>query len=143
MQKVDATNVDIFKSHSKNKAVAVQQRELLAGGHIHAGDKGGLFTLQAPPSPPFGLLDNCVLPLWKAADRWPWRPTSRSCSLSMTSLLSHIQAVAFIPTTACSGTVHFPPFLHFTSKNDPTRNLRNTLLSLIFVKFSVSRIESL
>lgn len=58
MQRVDATNVDKFKSPSKNQAVAVQQRELLAGGHIQAGDKGGLFTLQAPPSP---RLDSLII----------------------------------------------------------------------------------
>lgn len=62
-------------------------------------------SLSFPPQ----LLDNCNLPQSASANRWPWRPTGRSCSLSMSSL-SQIHA-AFILCTVCGGAAVF--CLHF------------------------------
>lgn len=81
-------------------------------------------TASPPHFSTYRLLDNGVRPQWKAADRWPWRPTSRSCSLCVASLPSHIHAVAFVPTTACEGSMPFLLFA-FQQSNNLTWNSSN------------------
>lgn len=65
----------------------------------------GVYSHYMVPSLPLRLRDNCNLPQSDSANRWPWRPTGRSCSLSMSSFFQIL--TAFILTTVCSGAVIF------------------------------------
>lgn len=86
LQAKNTPSVNKFKSHIQNKVVDMQLR----GGWLRAtstqGSKGSLLYTNPPsPSLPLRFLDNCNLPQSDSANRWPWRPTGRSCSLSMSS----------------------------------------------------------
>lgn len=109
LQKENTPSVNKFKSHIEYKVVDVQLWGAPGcGPHPCRGGKGVYSHYMLPPLP-LWLLDNCNLPQSDSANRWPWRPTGRSCSLSM-SPLSQIHT-AFILTTVCGGAVIF--FLHF------------------------------
>ncbi len=73
----------------------------------------GVYSHCMLPSLSLRLLDNCNLPQSDSANRWPRRPTGRSCSLSM-SPRSQI-CTAFILATVCSRAVIFLPELYSLS----------------------------